>query len=307
MSSKIEMLRSQRGNVVESMGGGMTVTPASVGTGAGGPEHLRGLTRQSNVAKVPLGKLAPDPEQPREEFDPGELDRLADSLKSHGQIQPIAAWWDAADSVYRIAAGERRWRAARIAGLEALTVTILPARPEDGRLKILQLAENIHRDGLKPMEQARAFRAIMDLNAWSASRFAREMSLTEATVSRMLSLLDLPGEVRSKVESGSIAGATAYVISQVADPTVQLQVAERVVSEGLSRDETIEAIRRVTPGKATAARGRGAGKSRKPFVKTLRLPQGKLTIELRKGQDHEAIVAFVRQALELLEVQEAAA
>jgi ParB family chromosome partitioning protein len=301
--SKLEKLMAAGGaNVSESIGRGVPSSPALIGNFTGQPERLKGIAKRTDLASIPVAKLAPDPEQPREEFDAGELDRLADSLKSHGQIQPIAAWWDESESVYRIAAGERRWRAARIAGLEALVVTILPARPEESRLRVLQLAENLHRDNLKPMEQAKTFRKIMDLNGWSATRLAREMSITDGMVSRTLALLTLPEQIRSQVEDGTLPGATAYVISRLDDPQSQAEVVARVVSEGLSRDETAEIVKRVSPEKKSGKKGRAA-RSIKPVVKTLRTPDGKITVELRKGLDPGMLEAVLLAGLAMLRGQ----
>jgi ParB family chromosome partitioning protein len=295
--SKLDQLRAAgQATAAESMG----VRPQGVGSPAGfpgkvgPPERLRGVTPRSDVATVPVSKLERDPEQPREEFDTAELDRLADSLKQHGQVQPIAAWWDEEASVYRIAAGERRWRAARMAGLEALAVTILPSRPKDGKLIVLQLVENMHRSDLRPIEQARAFRKAIDANGWTANRLASELAITESWVSKILALLNLPEPIQAKVESGEMSGATAYVLSKIEDPEAQAEVAERVVAEGLSRAETIEAVRRTTPAKKSAgSKGRGVARQSKPVVKTFRVPEGKVTVELRKGIDADVIAALL--------------
>jgi ParB/RepB/Spo0J family partition protein len=260
MSKLEKMLANNGSNMRESMGAqsGPVVQGRS-----GPPERLKGIKGRSDVATIPLSKLERDPEQPREEFDLLELDRLADSLKAHGQIQPIAAWWDEEASVYRIAAGERRWRAARIAGMEAITVSILPARPESGHLLVLQLVENLHRSDLRPLELARAFRKAIDANGWTASRLAVELAQTETVISKALSLLNLPTEVQAHVEAGELSRATAYEVTKLRDPAQQIEVATEAVAKGLKRDEVSAAVKArngSAPGRAGVYRFRvGAG------------------------------------------------
>jgi ParB family chromosome partitioning protein len=131
----------------------------------------------------------------------------------------------------------------------------------------MQLIENCLREDLRPVEQAKAFRALMDRNQWPALRLAEVLHLNVATVTRALALLELPGAVQGRVEAGELAPSVAYEISKVKDPDEQAELAARVVDENLSRSETIEAVRKV----AGRAKGRGASKG-KAKGKAARLP-----------------------------------
>src|SRR5512135_1710622 len=121
-----ELRRLAVGNVNESMGGS---PPPMHGVSAAGPRpvpaRLQGLTRQNDVAQIPLDKIDRDPNQPREEFDEEALRCLAESLKARGQLQPIRVRWDDVLGVYVIVCGERRWRAARMAGLLTVSAVVM--------------------------------------------------------------------------------------------------------------------------------------------------------------------------------------
>jgi ParB family chromosome partitioning protein len=201
-----------------------------------------GVTRAKTVSLIPVGSIVPDPDQPREEFDPEALQRLADSLTRHGQLQPIAVRWDAAMDRFIIVYGERRWRAAMLAGLVTISAKVFDRviGPDD-RL-MMQLIENSCREESKPIKQAKAYRSLMDVNGWSAAQVARELSIDKARIIRAVALLDLPDEVRDHVESGRISPATAYEITK-AKPEEQADLARRVVEEGLRRDDVADEIK----------------------------------------------------------------
>src|SRR5215831_4865951 len=120
MSKVEDLLRTSRGIASESMGRPQATTVmnrASAPAIAPIPDRLRGIARTPNAAEIPLDKIDRDPDQPREEFEPEALARLADSIRTRGQLQPIRVRWDEERSSYIIVRGERRWRAARMAGL----------------------------------------------------------------------------------------------------------------------------------------------------------------------------------------------
>jgi ParB family chromosome partitioning protein len=230
------------------------------------PAQLQGVTKVKNVAQIPIEKIGPDSNQPREEFDQEALERLAESLKTRGQLQPIRVRWDEGRGLYVILIGERRWRAARMAGLPTLSAVVVEGMMEPGELLAIQLVENCLREDLRPIEQARAFRALMDRNGWSARQLARELAIDHTGVARALALLELPGAIQEQVEQGSLAPATAYELSKVTDPEAQRDLAKRVVGEGLSRAEAVEAVNRITgrTKRGVASQGKTKGKTRLP-------------------------------------------
>jgi ParB family chromosome partitioning protein len=310
MAGKLEELRRLAGsNVAESTGA--SAGPVHGATQAGPRPvagNLQGMTRSRNAAEIAVDRIRPDPGQPREIFDDEAIARLADSLKTRGQIQPIRVRWDEAAGIYLIVCGERRWRASMLAELPTLSCVIMDGPVSTADLLAMQLVENLLREDLKPVEQAKAFRSMMDSNAWSARQLARELALDHTGVTRALALLELPAAVQDQVERGEMSPATAYEVTKIEDPEERAEVAARVVSEGLSRAETIEAVKRASPSrKAGASKGRGASKPSKPVVKTFRAPNGRVTIELRKGLDASELAATLRQVMEMLEPADSAA
>ena len=166
--------------------------------------------------------------------------------------------------------------------------------------------ENCLREDLQPIEQARAFKALMDKNGWSGNQTAKALGIAQPTVVRALALLELPEPVQEQVERGALAPATAYEIGKVEAPETQREIADRVVSEHLSRAETIEAVRAAAKGSPVKPeKGRAVGRSRKvPTTRTLNAAGCRITVEHRKGVDDELLAAALRQALDQMLARE---
>jgi ParB family chromosome partitioning protein len=258
---KLDEIRQFRENIVESMGASRpraavnqsdAVIPPP--TPASSRDRLDGLARSKNAAEIPLDRIEPDPDQPREEFDEESLQRLAESLKTKGQLQPIRVRWDEGRMVYVIICGERRWRAAKLAGLATITAMIVDGPIDPAELLAFQLIENCLRDDLRPIEQARALKQLMDRNGWSTRQLARELALSQSHVVRALTLLELPIEVQEQVEQGALPASTAAEIAKLDNPTDQAEVAARVVGEKLTRDQVVDAVKTRTGRKASMMR-----------------------------------------------------
>jgi ParB family chromosome partitioning protein len=300
---KLEELRRMAGeNVEESMGMGRPARPPETAAGLSAPARWQGVSKSKNAAEIPTDKIGPDPDQPREDFDEASLARLAESLKSRGQLQPIRVRWDECRGSYVIVCGERRWRAAVKAGLPTLSCVVMEGPVSAADLLVLQLIENCVREDLKPIEQARAFKALMETHGWTVRRLAEEISLNHSSIVRALSLLDLPSSIQDQVEQGTLPPATAYEISKVEDPTEQAELAARVVDEGMSRAETVAAVRQAT-GKPARSKGRGAGKARRITSRVFRTAMGKATVELRKGSGNEVIRDVLEEALRAIKAE----
>lgn len=295
MSKLDDLMRASRGIASESMGRHHSAGPMHGASPPPAPDRLRGVARSKDAAEIPLDRIERDPGQPREEFDPDALARLAESLRTRGQLQPIRVRWDEGRGVYVIVCGERRWRAAGMAGMPTMSCIIMDGPATPSELRSLQLIENMVREDLKPVEQARAFRAIMDINGWSTHDVARELAVDQSSVVRALKLLDLPAVVQEQVEQGALPPATAYEVSKLDDPADQVALAARVVTEGLSRAETVAAMHRAS-GRPTKAKGRSP---RRPTRRVYRKLAGgyTLTIENAKGIDPETIRAALVDAL----------
>jgi ParB family chromosome partitioning protein len=285
-----DKLRSAVGsNIAASMarpGGLPQAIAANLGPARpGDQDRFTGLGRIKNAFLIPLDRIAPDPNQPRKEFEPEALERLAESLKERGQLQSIRVRWDATMERWIIIAGERRWRAAALAGMTTIAAVEASQPLTEDEILEDQLVENCVRSDLLPVEQARAFKTLMDNRGWSAIRLAKALSLNDSTVIRALALLNLPCTVQEQVESGSLAPSVAYEISKVEDPAEQAELAARVVAEGLSRAETVEAVKRASkPAGLKGRGGTGKGKARKITDRTFKTSVGyRITVENRRG------------------------
>ena len=219
-----------------------------------GPDD--GRTRARDAGHMELARIVPDPDQPRKEFSDDAIERLSASLLKHGQLQPIRVRWNAGLAKWVVISGERRYRAAVRAGLK--TVACIFADDGLSPTEILQeqIVENLLREDLKPIEQARAYRQLMDLHNWTAKELSGELHVSQGAISKSLSLLTLPEELQTQVDRGEIAATTAYEVAKVEDPAAQRDVAARIVAEGLTRDAATEAVRVVLdrPARAREAR-----------------------------------------------------
>ena len=241
MGKMEELLKATGGNVDESMGAGDSPRIAPPTSAA--PARWQGVVKAKDVALIPLDRIVRDEGQPREEFDEEALARLADSLKARGQLQPIRVRWDEGRGAYVVVVGERRWRAAQRAGLPALTCVIVDRPMDPGELLAVQLVENALREDLKPVEQARAYRKLMEANGWSSRQLAAELAVSQAAVVKALALLELPAPVQEAVEQGALAPSIAYEVARLEGPEAQAAMAEAATAEGLTRDEVVRAVR----------------------------------------------------------------
>jgi ParB family chromosome partitioning protein len=189
-----------------------------------------------------------------------------------------------------------------MAGLDALDCIVVEGDMSPDELLEDQLVENAIREDLKPVEQARSYRALMEARGMTHRDLAERLNIAHTTVTRALGLLDLPEVVQAQVDDQKLSPSTAYVIAaNLDDPEEQVEVAARVVSEGLSRGEATEVIRQVAERKpkaaTTKAKGRGA-RPKLPTTRTIKAEGGlKVTVEGRKGFDPVALEAALRDAL----------
>ena len=303
MGSKLEELRKHEGELSDSLGAGRA---PGVPLGMDGPltlsPRVQGLARDKRLNKVPTDRIVADPEQPRKEFEPGAIERLAESLKVRGQLQPCTVYWDEGKGVYVLLIGERRWRAAAHAGLTDLLCIVLERRPEPRERLTLQLIENLLREDLAPVEQARAYREMMRLNEWGTNQLARELHIPPSAVSQALSLLELPAPIQEKIDSGQLAPSVGYELSKLDDPDRQAELAGRVATEGLTREATVAEVRRLkgTGGKRTAAGSRGRGGARKLTRRIFKHDGIKITVERSRGLDTPTMVNALETILDQL-------
>jgi ParB family transcriptional regulator, chromosome partitioning protein len=296
MSKAKDFLARAGGNLDESLGANRAARADGMdATVSAAPSRHDGTSRLRSAAEIDVDRIAPDPDQPRTEFDRGALVRLAASLETHGQLQPITVRWSEPMGRYLIVSGERRWRAAALAGRPTIAAVVLDGEPGGSRVLEMQLIENCLREDLKPIEQARAFRALMDRNGWTASNLAEALHLNRPMVSRALALLELPDAVRRAVEAGELPASTAYEVSKLDGPAAQREVAERVVAEGMTRDGAAEAVR--------AVRSRRPPPAARPDPVTLDLGDGcTVAVRWRKAGGPTAVQAL-RRAVRMVQEQ----
>ena len=178
-------------------------------------KHPDGVVRASGVLDIPLDLIEPDPGQPRRTFDEGALFRLGETLTKRGQLQPARVFLDPARKRYMILCGERRWRAAQLAGLKTLTCVVQEERPSREEVLLDQLLENCAREDLAPLELTEAL-AELEGKGLSRRRIAEETGLSKSAVERWLTLHDQPPEVRKLVGQGKLPPSTAWELRETA-------------------------------------------------------------------------------------------
>ncbi len=190
---------------------------------------------ESELLNVPLSKVEPRQEQPRERFDEQALQDLADSIAQYGLIQPITV--RKLDSgYYQIIAGERRWRAARLAGLSEVPVRVIEA--DDRRTAELALVENLQRQDLNPMEEARGYMSLMQDYGLTQEETARSVGRSRPAVANALRLLTLSPELRDLVETGLLSAGHARALIPLNNDRRQLDAANEVIARELSVRKT---------------------------------------------------------------------
>jgi len=202
------------------------------------PALGRGLTslmsqmapEDANQRELPLGSMVPNRAQPRTHFDEAALDELAESLKQHGMVQPIVV--RKVGDQFEIIAGERRWRAARKAGI-AMVPVVIKEVPDD-RLLEFALVENIQRQELNPIEEATAYWQLGEHLRLTQEQVADRVGKSRPQVANTLRLLRLPAELKAEVAHGRLSTGHAKVLLGVPDPRLQEQLAYEVVAQQLS-------------------------------------------------------------------------
>ncbi len=183
------------------------------------------------ITKLPLQKVEPNPNQPRKSFDEEELQALADSIAEHGILQPLAVR-TLDGGFYQIIAGERRWRAARMAGLEEVPVVVLEA--DDRTVMELALIENLQRQDLNPMEEAEGYRVLMEEYGLTQEQAAARVGKSRPAVTNALRLLALPEEVREMVEDGTLSAGHARAVLSLPNERLQKAAAQKIIALRLS-------------------------------------------------------------------------
>ena len=186
---------------------------------------------QSGLKTLPLHKIEPNPDQPRRDFDPEELEELAESIRTHGIIQPLTVR-EMPNGYYQIIAGERRWRASRLAEKTEVPVVVMEA--DDKKAMELALIENLQREDLNPVEEALGYQSLMENYAMTQEQAAERVGKSRPAVANALRLLNLTPEVLEMLQSGKLSAGHARAVLSLKDPKKQIQAAQRIAALGLS-------------------------------------------------------------------------
>lgn len=187
-------------------------------------------SNQKDIVKIPLRNIKSNPNQPRKEFNEETLAELAESIKQQGIIQPIIVEKDR--DLYTVIAGERRYRASRLAGLTEIPV-IIRSFNEEEKLEIA-LIENIQREDLNPIEEARAYKQLIERNNISQDSLSKKIGKKRSTIANMLRLLNLPEDMQASIANGELSPGHARAILSVVNPADQRILYNRILNEFLS-------------------------------------------------------------------------
>lgn len=196
---------------------------------------------------VRLSEIQPRKDQPRKNFDLESLQQLADSIAEHGLLQPVVVR-EALGGYYEIIAGERRWRAAKMAGLSEIPVTILSA--DDRKASELAIIENVQREDLNPMEEAQAYKKLQEEYGLTQDKVASAVGKSRSAVANTLRLLDLPEEAGALVATGKLSEGHAKVLLGTTYEEDLIKAAKEVAEKGLSVRETEALVKRLNASSA---------------------------------------------------------
>ena len=219
--------------------------------------QLKDLGRRPHrgFGRMAIEQVMPDPDQPRTEFSAEAESGLAESLQTKGQLHPIHVRWSDDAQRWVIISGERRWRAAKRAGLTSVDCFFHEQPLTRSQVLELQLIENLLREDLSPMEVARGIQSLMELNGWTGKQVAQSLRIPESSVSRSLALLRLPSEIQDRIETGEVSARSGYELSRVSDDRLQSQLADQAASGTLTHRDISAASRKKPDGRRTPESG----------------------------------------------------
>ena len=192
-------------------------------------------SQEGGSVSLPLAQVEPGLKQPRKRFDEETLADLADSIRTHGIIQPLTVR-RLSSGYYQIIAGERRWRAAKLAGLSEVPAVIIEA--DDRKVMELGLIENLQREDLNPMEEAMGYRTLMEEYGLTQEETAQRVGKSRPAVANALPLIALPDAIRHLVEEGQLSAGHARALLSISSSTLQKKLAQKIIAEGLSVRQT---------------------------------------------------------------------
>ena len=210
-------------------------------------EPVKEKVNMEGVSQIEISKIDPNKNQPRKVFEQTALNELASSIKQHGIIQPIIL--NKSGDRYMIVAGERRWRAAQIAGLKVVPAVV--KEYSDSQIKEISIIENLQREDLNPMEAARAIKQLMEEYGWTQEVVADRLGKSRPVIANTIRLLNLEPEVIAMIESGKLSAGHARSLVAVENRDAQIKLAKQVCEKKLTVRDLERAVKG-TKGKASA-------------------------------------------------------
>ncbi|HEX4607815.1 MAG TPA: ParB/RepB/Spo0J family partition protein [Urbifossiella sp.] len=197
------------------------------------------------VVPIPLDKLSLDPSQPRTAMTDGDLDALAESIQARGLLLPLRVKPADANDVHIIVSGHRRYAALQKLGTKTAGCVIVSGPLDEATVLAEQLAENVLREDLSPVDEAAGFRRYLSLRGVTAARAAEELHVPPARISRALPLLDLPGDLQAAITAGQIPKDTGYYLARLPASADREELFARALAGSLTRDQAARAVRAV--------------------------------------------------------------
>ena len=244
------------------------------------------------LLEIDIKRIDPNPHQPRQRMEPGKLQELARSLQQEGIMQPLVV--RKTGSRYQLIVGERRWRAARMAGLTRVPAVVREV--EDDRLLELALIENVQREDLNPIEEAAAYRRLVTDLGLSQEQVADKVGKDRSTVANLLRLLRLPEPIRSSIAKQELSSGHARPLLAISDAAAQVQIAREIIEKGLSVREVERRVKAYSkPKKPEKTGGTGSDKidpNTREAEDRLRVALGTKVRIARKGRGGRMEISF---------------
>jgi ParB family chromosome partitioning protein len=206
-------------------------------------------------SEIPVASIEKNPYQPRKTFDEDDLTSLSESIRNHGVLQPLVV--RQLGDRYQLVAGERRLRAAQVAGLDAVPVTVVDFN--DQQSFEAALVENIQRADLNPIEKAHGFKEYLSRYEMTHEQLAARLGLGRATITNLVALLELPGELQDSVRVGQISVGHAKILKGVTDPVKQMALSKEIIARGLSVHATEAFLKQSAAEEKAASQGPAEG------------------------------------------------
>jgi len=275
-------------NIDESIGlrSGEASTPIYAVTDQPAPVNY---TMDRTIGDIDIAEVFPDPDQPRKEFDDKSLQRFGEEIREHGQLQAIGVRWS--EGRWLIIFGERRYRAMLAAGITQIKCRFYRDALSESQIREIQLTENLQRSDLKPLDEARGYQGLIELNRWTGKQVAEHLHISPAKVSRGLKLLSLDVDVQAKVESGELSPSIAYRAAKEKKPEARQQI----IDDALAGKLTETKARQTSSAKKKAAT---TGKPRRSTNSTFQVDNGiRVVVSGRKFVGEQGVLDALIQAM----------